>query len=118
LPAPTVTLVSERNAAVWLTVEPDELCSHVDRMRTLGTLALTGGLGTAFKERFPSGLAKARSHREERARSHTWLITEPFFTNTVNPTLAISARLPATSLPYFCSSSFCSGGHHRYIGGR
>jgi hypothetical protein len=68
-------------------------------MHTLGTLALTGGLGTAFKERFSSGLAKARSHREERARSHTWLITEPFFTNTVNPTLAISARLPATSLP-------------------
>jgi hypothetical protein len=97
LPAPTVLLLSESNASVRLSVEPDELCIHVDRRFALVNLISTGGLTDASDLHFASAVAEARSHRQKHARSHAWLITDAF----------LPARLvPKTSfeLPEFAVS--------------
>lgn len=79
LPAPTVSLLSEGSASVWLTVEPDELFIHVDRKNALGKLLFTGGLrDDGFEERFVSAIAEARSDRKQHARSRAWLVTDAF----------------------------------------
>src|SRR5271166_823544 len=81
LPAPTVSLLSERtrSASVSLTVEPDELFIHIDRKNALAKLLLTSGLREdAFEERFASALAEARSQRKQHARSRAWLVTDAF----------------------------------------
>src|SRR5271166_843277 len=80
LPAPTVSLLSERTrssgASVSLTVEPDELFIHVDRKNALAKLLVTGGLREdAFEERFASAIAEASSDRKQHARSCAWLVT-------------------------------------------
>jgi hypothetical protein len=41
-PRPTVKVLSEVDASVWLTTESDELCIHVDRKNALSTLLFTG----------------------------------------------------------------------------
>jgi hypothetical protein len=93
LPAPTVSLLSEGSASVWLTVEPDELFIHVDRKNALGKLLLTGGLkDDAFEERFASAIAEARSHRKQRALSQAWLVTDVFLHAPVGE--GISRELP------------------------
>jgi hypothetical protein len=79
LPTPTVKLLSDANASVLLTTEPDEWCIHVDRKNALVDLLFTGGLrDDAFEERFASAIAQTRSHRKQHARSHAWLITDAF----------------------------------------
>jgi len=82
LPAPTVSLLSERTrdsgVSVSLTVEPDELFIHVDRKNALGKLLFTGGLRDAFEERFASAIAEARSQRKQHAGSRAWLVTDAF----------------------------------------
>ena len=78
LPAATVSLLSDNNASVWLTCEPEELCLHVDRKNALVKLLFTDGLGDAFEERFASAIAEARSGRKQRAQSHAWLVTDAF----------------------------------------
>jgi hypothetical protein len=70
LTEPTVSLLSDRNASVWLTVEPEGvLFDHVDRSEALRTLFFTGGLTNSFEERFTSAIAQARSVRKQRAGS-------------------------------------------------
>lgn len=78
LPTATVRLLSEGNASVWLTVEPDELCIHVDRKNALANLLFTGGMGEGFEERFASALAEARSYRAEQGGSRVWVVTEVY----------------------------------------
>ena len=80
LPSPTVSLLSESNVSVRLTVEPDELFIHVDRKNALARLLSTGGLKDAFEERFASAIAEARSDRKQHALSHAWLVTDAFMT--------------------------------------
>jgi hypothetical protein len=78
LPTTTVRLLSDCNASVWLTVEPDELCIHADRASALEELIGTSGLKNGFDERFASAIADARSRRKQHARSHAWLVTDAF----------------------------------------
>jgi hypothetical protein len=97
LPAPTVSLLSEANASVLLTVDSDEVFVHVDRKNALAELLLTGGLGNAFEERFASAIAAARSHRRQQARSRVWLVTDAFL-------LAHLGQATSRELPEFAVS--------------
>jgi hypothetical protein len=77
LPSPTVVLLSENNASVALTIEPDPFI-HVDSKNALAQLLFTGGLGDSIKERFASAIAEVRSQRKKHARSGAWLVTDAF----------------------------------------
>jgi hypothetical protein len=84
LPVPSLSLLSESQGSVWLTLEPDQLSFHVDRKYALATLLLTGGFSERFEERFSSAISEARSYRRQ-ARSPVWLVTD----------VSVSAQPPA-----------------------
>jgi hypothetical protein len=92
LPTPRVCLLSETNAKVWITVDPDELLIHVDRKNALAELLFTGGLAESFQERFDSAIATVRSHRKQHARTHAWLVTDASLVTRPGP--GTSRELP------------------------
>jgi len=77
LPTPTVELLSEKNASVWLTVDSDELFIHLDGMKALEKLIVRDGLD-AFEERFGFIIAEVGYQRKLLSWSSAWLVADTF----------------------------------------